>query len=289
VIRAVISVVLLCFAAALAYSMRKNRNNPNSVYAKTLFRFKSVRFFPVLSLVYAFFAAVILFFALLIADEVNGFARYIREDNIVTMMTFEKYGHLAGKIIEGTDCPLVMIRDGTPIPQKENPRILVVGDSFVWGHGISNINHIWWNIASSELARRGYDCDIYAAGFPGASTYDELLWLRDTAVLEAIRPDLIVLGYFINDPDLASLGLGLKTHYPAIYRYDFTNRNWFHMIFPGLYYFLDFKLMEKIGRTENRFNNGDYGYSYWTEVQKYTESPYAGASGNTGKRHQFPI
>ena len=269
VISTIISVVLLCFAAALAYSMRKNRNNPGSVYTKALFRIKSVRFFPVVSLAYAFFAAVILFFALLAADKVNGYAEYFREETVMTMLTYDKYDHIAHfqEISAGLHYPLVAIRDGTPIPQKTKPRILVIGDSFVWGAGLTNINQIWWRHMSCELERRGYDCEIYAAGFPGASTYDELLWLRDTTLLEDIQPDLILIGYVANDPDLAGLGLGIDYHIPKYAQLG----NGGPRLFPSLYYWLSMEINVKVSLTENRFNNSEYGYSVLSWEQKLAQ------------------
>ena len=160
---------------------------------KALFRVKSLRVFPVRSLAYTFFAAVILFFGLTVVDRASGHERHIHEDVVGFMMTFEKMN-------TGLDYPLVAVKGTEQRPGNgERARILVVGDSFVWGHGLTNLNQIWWSIMSSELERRGYDCDVYATGFPGATTNDEFRWLRDSALLKDIEPDLIIIGYVTND------------------------------------------------------------------------------------------
>jgi len=79
-------------------------------------------------------------------------------------------------------------------------RILVVGDSFVWGDGSNNVNTLWWRQLELELKRRGYsDVEVVAAGMNGASTHDELDWLN--SILPKYTPDLVILGCVTNDPD----------------------------------------------------------------------------------------
>jgi hypothetical protein len=94
--------------------------------------------------------------------------------------------------------------EGIPLPgvKNGNCRILVVGDSFVWGDGYSNVNDIWWRQLERELLHRGYEgIEVVAAGLNGASTQDQLHWLRDLELMERLDPDLVVLGYVTNDPD----------------------------------------------------------------------------------------
>ncbi len=81
-------------------------------------------------------------------------------------------------------------------------RVLVVGDSFIWGHGYVNLNDVWWRQLQRELNHRGYwDVQVIGAGLCGASTHDELRWLRDGDWLKRYRPDAIVIGYVTNDPN----------------------------------------------------------------------------------------
>lgn len=89
-----------------------------------------------------------------------------------------------------------------PSIRRERPRrILVLGDSFVWGSGgIPNMNNLSWRQLERVLHRRGYlDVEVIAAGRSGASThqaFDALPFLRDR-----YQPDLIAWIYVTNDPD----------------------------------------------------------------------------------------
>ena len=254
-----ISAVLLCAAAALAFSVRKSKGNPDSIFKKELFRVKSLRVFPVISLVYFFYALAFIATGLLVAEKVSGYGRYIPENQILTKMINENfYCELLSHQIE---YPLVAIDANKQIGEKARPRILVVGDSFVFGEGLSNTNQIWWRKMESELGRRGYDCEVYAAGLAGASTYDEYLWLKDTKLLEDIQPDLIIIGYVVNDPDLGNLGWGIKFNMPLAIRSIYTGHN-LPSPYPGLLYLLSALLDGKLGLTENRFNNSEYGYTF---------------------------
>ncbi|MCC7527883.1 MAG: SGNH/GDSL hydrolase family protein, partial [Candidatus Melainabacteria bacterium] len=79
-------------------------------------------------------------------------------------------------------------------------RILVIGDSFVWGDGSNNVNTLWWRQLEIELKRRGYNqVEVIAAGLNGASTHDEAKWL--STLLPKYKPDLVVFGYVTNDPE----------------------------------------------------------------------------------------
>lgn len=90
---------------------------------------------------------------------------------------------------------------GPRIPEVR--RILVVGDSFVWGDGYLNANDIWWRQLQRELQRRGYfGVEVVAAGISGASTQQELEWLKAPGFLEGVAPDMILLGYVTNDADV---------------------------------------------------------------------------------------
>ena len=85
-------------------------------------------------------------------------------------------------------------------PGKNAKRILVIGDSFVWGDGSNNVNTLWWRQLDLELKRRGYgNVEVIAAGLNGASTHDQLNWL--STILPKYTPDLVIFGCVTNDPD----------------------------------------------------------------------------------------
>lgn len=86
-------------------------------------------------------------------------------------------------------------------PERTRPhRILVVGDSFVWGDGYANMNDLWWRQLERELQRRGYEqVEVIALGECGASTRLQLERLRKA--LPRYQPDLVIWGYVTNDAD----------------------------------------------------------------------------------------
>ena len=207
------------------------KNAAARVRDRALFRVKSLRFFPARSLTYAFFAFVILFIGLLAVDRATGYEQEYLDSFVLFMMKYEKYN-------TGRAYPLMALKWRDQI-SEEHPKILVVGDSFVWGDGTSNLNQIWWSAMARELDRRGYDCQVYAVGYFGASTQDEFCWLRDTAVLEDIKPDLIVLGYVANDHESQMNG---DMYDPA---FRPLRRRSGDMLFPALYETLSTRVWAK--------------------------------------------
>lgn len=91
---------------------------------------------------------------------------------------------------------------GIPVTKspKTPKRILVMGDSFVWGDGYANMNDIWWRQLQRELIQRGYDkVEVIAAGLNGASTRQQLEQAKN--IIQIYKPNLVIWGYVTNDPD----------------------------------------------------------------------------------------
>lgn len=92
---------------------------------------------------------------------------------------------------------------GFPVNPEKPPgkkRILVMGDSYVWGDGSANMNDIWWRSLGREMALRGYnDLEVIAAGYCGLSTHEQLDFAKK--IIPQYRPDLVLWGYVSNDPD----------------------------------------------------------------------------------------
>ena len=95
---------------------------------------------------------------------------------------------------------------GHPVERRTQPRqpndrvrLLVMGDSYVWGSPYLTLNHMWWRQLETELVARGYDVEVIAAGQSGASTRDQLAVAR--RVIPEYHPDLILWGYVTNDAD----------------------------------------------------------------------------------------
>ncbi len=100
------------------------------------------------------------------------------------------------------DAPPVWRSRGIRVPLHPPPgrrRIVVTGDSFVWGAGHANINDVWWRQLERELRRRGYDVDVVAVGLSGYSTRQQLEAVRK--LVSYGKPDLVIWGYVSNDPD----------------------------------------------------------------------------------------
>jgi hypothetical protein len=91
---------------------------------------------------------------------------------------------------------------GHPVtPERtKGHRLLVMGDSFIWGSPYLTLNHMWWRQLGIELKRRGYhDVEVIAAGSPGMSTHEQLDLARK--IVPKFKPDLILWGFVTNDPD----------------------------------------------------------------------------------------
>jgi lysophospholipase L1-like esterase len=73
-------------------------------------------------------------------------------------------------------------------------RILVIGDSFVWGYGVEQ-RETFPKLLEARLPR----VEVINAGVAGYGTDQELLWLRSEGV--RYRPDLVVLVMCGNDDD----------------------------------------------------------------------------------------
>ena len=104
------------------------------------------------------------------------------------------------------------------------------------------------------LERRGYDCSVYAAGWPNASTYDEYTWLRDTPILDDIRPDLIVVGFVTNDLVSPSPDEDEENDFSLLAKAAHYGFSQLRSIFPGLFE----RLTDTIGYHPYAFTFSDY-------------------------------
>lgn len=85
-------------------------------------------------------------------------------------------------------------RDEDPIHTDHpvQPDIVVLGDSYVAGHGIADEDARFSELIEKEL---DHCVDIYNVSIPGADTYDEYTFLQHFP----IRPDLLIVAHTIND------------------------------------------------------------------------------------------
>jgi hypothetical protein len=79
-------------------------------------------------------------------------------------------------------------------------KVLVVGDSFVWGQAVENLDKRWPMQLEQELNKRsdGKIFQVETLGRPGANTANEASWINEEN-LAKIDPDIIVLSFLDND------------------------------------------------------------------------------------------
>lgn len=97
-----------------------------------------------------------------------------------------------------TDAELLPAGDIPETP--DSIRILVLGDSFIWGTGVLDPDMRWWVKLQDELDTRTSPgtFTVRAIGTPGASTMLQNTWLN-SGILTSYNPDVIVIPYVAND------------------------------------------------------------------------------------------
>ena len=129
-----------------------------------------------------------------LSDEV----KWNREDSVIQQMNSEKLSNSNAN----SEQMIWLYNDEKLPPKSDKKRILVVGDSYVWGQGYSNANYIWWQQLRNKLMENGYnDVEIVAMGMYNYSTYQEMLMLKKADIVNNINPDLIIFSYVINDTE----------------------------------------------------------------------------------------
>lgn len=134
-----------------------------------------------------------------VLESKNQLNLWYEENDIINEMN---RGKLQNKMWHSNP---IWLHEGESIsPKKEGvKRILIVGDSFIWGDGYSNANHIWWQQFKLMLKQQGYtNVEVVAAGLSGFSTKQELdNIIKNEELMNNIDPDLIIFGYVSNDPE----------------------------------------------------------------------------------------
>ncbi|HEY9677511.1 MAG TPA: SGNH/GDSL hydrolase family protein [Drouetiella sp.] len=154
--------------------------------------------------IFAFFWLIDQFVLTYLEDQGKICSAGWREDN--SRINLEM-----GRRNRASDQDPIWQSEGWPVAEKcpVSKRIMVMGDSFVWGTGYANMNTIWWRQLGRELQRRGYnDVEVMAAGMPGAPTRKELGWAKHYVPI--YKPDALIWGYVTNDAEEGSKnGIGL--------------------------------------------------------------------------------
>lgn len=106
---------------------------------------------------------------------------------------------------------LSRIQGGAPLPlgnhvespedkDKDAFRVLVVGDSFVFGFGINDLDRVWHRVLANKLAERfgagSYEFNTVSHIGTSILSYSENL---SEEAIQTHKPDLIVIGFLPND------------------------------------------------------------------------------------------
>lgn len=118
---------------------------------------------------------------------------YIEKQNILRQSTHVDEGQRAS----------MRLREQIVSPENNSPtatKIVVVGDSYVWGAGVADLEHVWARRLAVELAARthtgGWSLELFGRG--GRSFMDYAEWMSPE-LIEKIDPEAIVVGWVTND------------------------------------------------------------------------------------------
>lgn len=101
-------------------------------------------------------------------------------------------------------------------------RIAAIGDSYTFGHGVGN-DDTWPANLQRALANEGRRYEVLNFGIPAYDTEQEVRLLRDRVL--AYEPDLVLLGWYLNDPAVRDGAAGESLgDPPAIVRWMATGR-----------------------------------------------------------------
>lgn len=188
----------------------KSKLPNNLCYASAIgwFKFKGNLFpiFPLRSIKFIFYGALLFFILLHFTDwgmekachkGLLNCPDWVKEEKTRSWMALRRFqSDFQNPIWQSKGIPLL-----PKSPEKK--RILIIGDSFVYGSGHVNINELWWRQLQIELEKRGYlDVEVIAAGANGASTQQQLNWIKKLGIIEKVSPDMILFGYVANDPEV---------------------------------------------------------------------------------------
>jgi lysophospholipase L1-like esterase len=122
-----------------------------------------------------------------------GEAPWLREQAFLVYQNYLRFG-------EGPE----IAQSQFPQPAHPNPdrvKVLVIGDSFIWGHGIVDTDMRWPELLERALndATAPGTFEVTAFGSRGLSTLGQSQ-VFTAERFDAVDPDVVVLGYGENDP-----------------------------------------------------------------------------------------
>tara|TARA_Y100000310_G_scaffold160385_1_gene160129 strand:+ start:1162 stop:2118 length:957 start_codon:yes stop_codon:yes gene_type:complete len=117
---------------------------------------------------------------------------------------FADYSHTLGgpgmkKLIKSTEFNNLGFRSDTDITEKAGPRIVILGDSMTFGHGIKQTKDTWPAQLETILKTQNPNVEVINTAWPGEDTETELLIYKRKA--KQLKPDIVIIGYFLNDAE----------------------------------------------------------------------------------------
>jgi len=152
--------------------------------------------------------------------------------------------------------------------QQKGKHVVVLGDSVAWGWGVK-MSSAFPQLLEKKLLASGVPITVYNLAVDGYSTEQELRMLELHGM--ALRPDLIILNYVLNDPDTADGGL-------------------------ARYYKPDFMLLRLASRAMHRIQGILQGHADIKEYHQQIHSYYADQTRNQfqklgyiSKKNHIPV
>lgn len=179
--------------------------------------------------------------------------------------------------IRNLEYPLIKLKSSDISKSGNKKKIMIIGDSYIEGDGYNNLNQTWYRQLELELHDRGYyDVEILGVGISGASTYDEMKWLTTTTLIKDNKPDLIIFGYVINDPELDDENGETIIKHTTTKRLFNSNKllKGFNNLFPNIAYKIDNMFNVKADKTQEYSDETGYPDEMWYSVivnEKWSE------------------
>ncbi len=80
------------------------------------------------------------------------------------------------------------------IGEKNGARVLFLGDSFVFGHGVELDESVSKRLQQRLLEKTGKRFEVISAGLSASGTIREVQWLKSYGL--ALKPDWVIVGFF---------------------------------------------------------------------------------------------
>ncbi len=170
-------------------------------------------------------------------------------------------------------------------------RILIYGDSPTLGFGIKNTEDTYPRLLQKKLDQAYGEnrFEVISRANFGYSTIDEVRALRSNGM--NYSPDLIILGYFVNDPEGPGSRLGFEKLFYYHYTYPYEIGDWLYTR-SYFYYYLESRLkmaLSRAGKEEQPYE--DYVIHLYSDSNPSFKlhSRYLAAFINTGIKNNIPV